>query len=117
MGELVALLFLARDLAHREHLRTRSFAAHSALNDFYHDIVEKADAIAEAWQGENDLIEIPMLDSSVKGDIIKIMQEHVAWIKANRYKAAPKDDTPIQNLIDEAVETYLSTLYKLRFLS
>ena len=28
-----------------------------------------------------------------------------------------KDDTPIQNLIDTAVETYLSTLYKLRFLN
>lgn len=117
MGELIALLFLARELAHREHLRTRSFSAHMALNDFYHDIVEKADAIAEAYQGEHDLLDIPMLDSSVKGNIVKILQEHVAWIKAHRYEAAPKDDTPIQNLIDEAVETYLSTLYKLRFLS
>lgn len=116
MGELVALLFLARDLAHREHLRTHSYSVHLALNDFYHDIVEKADAIAEAWQGGHELLDIPMLDSSVKGDIVKIFKEHVAWIKSHRYEAAPKDDTTIQNLIDEAVATYLSTLYKLRFL-
>jgi DNA-binding ferritin-like protein len=117
MGELIALLFLARELAHREHLRTRSFAAHSALNEFYLEIVEKADAIAEAYQGEHGLLTIPMLDNNAKGDIVKILQEHVSWIKEHRYKAASKDDTPIQNLIDEAVETYLSTLYKLRFLS
>jgi hypothetical protein len=41
----------------------------------------------------------------------------VKWIKDNRYKICEKDDTPIQNLIDAAVETYLSALYKLRFLS
>lgn len=117
MGELIALLFLARELAHREHLRTRSYAAHVALDGFYHEIVEKADAIAEAWQGEKGLLDIPMLDNNAKGDIVKILQGHVAWIKDNRYEVAPKDDTPIQNLIDEAVETYLSTLYKLRFLS
>ena len=28
-----------------------------------------------------------------------------------------KDDAPLQNLIDGIIELYLSTLYKLRFLS
>jgi hypothetical protein len=28
-----------------------------------------------------------------------------------------KSDTPIQNLVDGIIELYLSTLYKLRFLS
>ena len=51
MGELIAILFLAREIAHREHLKTRSFAAHMALNEFYNDIVERADAIAESYQG------------------------------------------------------------------
>jgi hypothetical protein len=31
-----------------------------------------------------------------------------------RYTAVDKEDTAIQNLIDEAVGQYLSTLYKLR---
>ena len=48
MEKLISLLFLARDLAHREHLRTDSFSAHMALNEFYNEIIERADAIAEA---------------------------------------------------------------------
>jgi hypothetical protein len=51
MEHFISLLFLARDVAHREHLRTRSFAAHMALNDFYHEIIEQADGLVEAYQG------------------------------------------------------------------
>jgi hypothetical protein len=35
-------------------------------------------------------------------------------IEEGRYEACEKDDTPLQNLIDSAIELYLSTLYKLR---
>jgi hypothetical protein len=35
-------------------------------------------------------------------------------IESMRYAAVDKKDTAIQNLIDEAVALYLSTLYKLR---
>jgi DNA-binding ferritin-like protein len=119
MEHLISLLFLARDLAHREHLRTKSFAQHMALNTFYNEIVENADAIAEAYQGQYGLmsnIEILGFKSS-RQSIITELQTQVKWIKDNRYKICDKDDTPIQNLIDTAVETYLSTLYKLRFLN
>jgi len=34
-----------------------------------------------------------------------------------RYEVVDKTDTPLQNIIDEIVNLYLSTLYKLRFLS
>jgi hypothetical protein len=34
-----------------------------------------------------------------------------------RYKVCDKTDTSIQNIIDEIVGLYLSTLYKLRFLT
>ena len=47
MEKLISLLFLARDLAHREHLRTDSFAQHMALGEFYDEIIDNADAIAE----------------------------------------------------------------------
>ena len=118
MDELIALLFLAREIAHREHLKTRSFAAHMALGDFYADIVEKADAIAEAYQGcEGKLLNIPYLKNTSKGSIEKILRDHTKWIEANRYKIISKDETSIQNLIDEAVETYQRVLYKLKFLS
>ena len=118
MDELIALLFLARDIAHREHLKTRSFSVHMALGEFYNEIVEKADAIAEAYQGcEGKLLNIPYLKNTSKGSIEKILRGHTEWIAANRYKIIAKEETAIQNLIDEAVATYLTTLYKLKFLS
>jgi len=117
MENLIATLFLARELAHREHLRTRSFAQHMALGDFYDAIVDKADAIAEAYQGRFELLgQVPMLVNTVQGTIVDVLQSHVDWIAANRYTACPREETAIQNLIDEAVGVYLSALYKLRFL-
>ena len=64
-GKYVALLFLARDVAHRVHLKTKSFSEHMALNEFYNDIVEHADAFAEAYQGcYEELLNIPLLSRS-----------------------------------------------------
>jgi hypothetical protein len=34
-----------------------------------------------------------------------------------RYKVCDKSDTPLQNIIDEIVGLYLSSLYKLKFLA
>jgi hypothetical protein len=62
MEHFISLLFLARDVAHREHLRTRSFAAHIALNDFYHEIIEQADGITEAYQGSYQLLNQNLID-------------------------------------------------------
>ena len=118
MEHLMSLLFLARDLAHREHLKTKSYAQHKALGKFYNDIIENADAIAEAYQGQYGLMKnLEILGYKDSKEIIIELQAQVKWIKDNRYKICEKDDTSIQNLIDAAVETYLSALYKLRFLS
>lgn len=117
METLIATLFLARELTHREHLRTRSYAQHMALGSFYDGIVDLADSIAETYQGRFGLLgEIPMLVNTVNGTIADVLQSHVDWIAANRYQAVPQSETAIQNLIDEAVALYLSTIYKLRFL-
>jgi len=118
MEDLISLLFLARDLAHREHLRTKSFSQHMALGSFYDAIIDNADAIAEAYQGTYNLMDyIPIEGYNGKAGIIPLLEKHVKWIMDNRYKVCCKEDTAIQNLIDTAVETYSSTLYKLRFLS
>lgn len=118
IARLIAILFLSREVAHRAHLETKSYSEHKALRHFYNDIIENADAIAEAYQGRNGLIgKIPMLTEADSGDIADILEKHLGMIEKLRYTAVEKSDTPIQNLIDAAVETYLSTLYKLRNLS
>ena len=50
-GEFVGMLFLARDIAHRIHLKTLSFAEHKTLNEFYEAIVPLADDFAQQYQG------------------------------------------------------------------
>jgi hypothetical protein len=49
-----------------------------------------------------------------KDNIDDLLEDHMDMIEEGRYEACEKDDTPLQNLIDSAIELYLSTLYKLR---
>jgi DNA-binding ferritin-like protein len=118
IGQLVATMFLSREMAHRAHLAvtgTGSFSKHSALGEFYPAIIEIADSITEAYQGRHSIIEIPYLEAPEDyDDIIKILEKHLDDIESIRYAAVDKKDSPIQNLIDEAVGTYLSALYKLK---
>lgn len=120
IGQLIAVLFLARDLAHRAHLRTTgpgSFAAHEALGDFYPAIIDLADELTEAYQGcELTLIDIPLLDNEFPGEILESLIAQKDWIKANRYKAVKKEETHLHNIIDEIVTLYDRTIFKLKFL-
>ena len=115
IGQLIAMLFLGREIAHREHLRTKSFSQHMALQSFYNEVVEIADSIAEAYQGRHGIIDkIPLLDNDMTGSIDMVLEQQLAAIEKLRYTAVERTETAIQNLIDEAVALYLSTLYKLR---
>ena len=87
MGEFIALLFMARDITHREHLKTKSYAQHMALGAFYPAIIELADSIAEAYQGcEGKLITVPYVKNTATGSIDSILRSHLDWISKNRKK-------------------------------
>ena len=111
-------LFLARDVAHSIHLSTRSFAKHSALNTFYDGIIDLADAFAEAYQGKYGLIGPIVRMTTPKSDnIVKFLESQVDDLTATRYEVVDKECTPLQNIIDEILALYYSTLYKLKFLA
>ena len=117
-ADFVGMLFLARDVTHSVHLNTRSFAKHSALNEFYDSIVELADKFAEAYQGRHGLIgPITLMSAKKTGNIIEFLEDSLADVEAMRYKVCDKTDTPIQNIIDEIVGLYLKAIYKLKFLA
>lgn len=117
-AEFVGMLFLARDVAHSVHLNTRSFAKHSALNTFYDEIVGLADSFAEAYQGRHGLIgPIALMSASKTSDVISFLQAQLDEIEKVRYDVVDRKDTALHNIIDEIVALYLSTLYKLKFLS
>lgn len=110
--EFVAVLFLSRDVAHKAHLNTESYAQHKALGEFYDNIIELADKFAEAWMGRKGerIGEIPDMKSP-KTDIVKTIKAHMEVIEEMRDFIG--DDTPLQNIVDEIIGQYLSTLYKL----
>ena len=117
-AEFVGLLFLARDVTHSVHLNTRSYSKHVALNIFYERIVGVADDFAEAYQGRYGLIGPISLHSAKKTtNVIEFLEDSLKEIEDARYKVCGKDDTSLQQLIDNIVEVYLRTLYKLRFLA
>jgi Family of unknown function (DUF5856) len=118
MADFVGMIFLARDVAHSVHLSTRSYAKHKALQEFYEGIVGLVDDLAEAYQGRNGLIGTISLQSSKKSNnIVEFLQSQLAEIESNRYEVIDKSDTALQNIVDEIVGLYLSTIYKLRFLA
>lgn len=114
---LVARVFSARNIAHLEHWRTKSYAQHMALNDFYDKVIDDVDSIVEAYQGAFSLISIPSLpEVSTPKNIITFLEGEMKWISDNRTKIA-KGISAIENLIDGLSDTYLTTLYKLKNLS
>ena len=117
-ADFVGTLFLARDVAHSVHLNTRSFSKHSALNSFYDEIVELADKFAEAYQGRHGLIgPISLMSAKKTTNIVEFLEDSLADIEKMRFEVCEKTDTALQNIIDEIVGLYLSTLYKLKFLA
>ena len=89
-----------------------------ALNTFYDSIIDLADAFAEAYQGRHGLIgPITLMSAKKTANIIEFLDDQLKEIESMRYDVVSKDDTSLQQLIDNIVELYLTTFYKLRFLA
>lgn len=117
-AEFIGLLFLARDVTHSVHLNTRSYSKHVALNIFYDRIIGAADDFAEAYQGRYGLIGPISLHSAKKTtNVIEFLEDSLKEIENARYEVCDKSDSSLQQLIDNIVEIYLRTLYKLKFLA
>ena len=117
-ADFVGMLFLARDVAHSVHLNTRSYAVHKATQKFYEGLPDLADAFAEAYQGRHGLIgPISLMSAAKNNDLVEFLEDQIDQIRANRYEFCDREETAVQNIIDEIVGHYLATIYQLRFLS
>lgn len=112
-SKIVSLLFNARTNAHFFHLETKSYAQHKALNEFYDGVIDLGDRFAESYQGQYGIITgytignkeaepLPMLIDQLK---------QIVNMRSN-FK-----DSHLLQILDDVVELYTSTIYKLRFLS
>ena len=121
IGQFVYTLFASRTQAHVFHLQTTgegSFAAHSALNAYYDEIVGITDGIVESYQGKYDIItgygNVALQEFQNCEGVIAYFEMLCMYVEKSRQMIC--QDSYIQNQIDEVVALINSTLYKLRFL-
>ena len=112
MEQLIAQLFAARNIAHRLHLRTRSFAQHLALNDLYEGLLEGADTVAELYQGKYGILNIPASTTFVfnEQDALTFVRDLATWAEASRAVFNPADT----NLLNEW-DMVLSVIYRAKY--
>lgn len=118
-NEFVSKVLLVRDKAHLAHWAAKgkgSYARHVALGEFYASVLELLDGFVEQYQGAYQKLLEPKLMGDDAVDIETELKYQLTWIEINRYDICEKDDTPLQNTIDEIVRTYQTVLYKLNFL-
>ena len=116
IGKLIGTLFLSREVSHREHLKTSSYAHHMALNEFYDTLLESIDELVENYQGRHGIIEdIPIMSNDrSSSNISRLLEYHLSLVEKMRYTVIDKDDAALQSIMDEIVRIYLRTLYKLK---
>ena len=110
--ELVSHVFAMRNTAHLAHWASKSYSEHKALGKFYDDLIDKIDNIVEAYQGYYGLIGEVRIMMMPKDRIADLVRTELGWIQQNREKIAKKN-TMIENLIDDLMQTYSTTHYKL----
>lgn len=115
MDEIIANLFAARDIAHAIHLRTRSFAQHIALGDFYTKIVDMADDLAESFAGRHGIVNVDMSkypNPFSNQDAVMFIISVAAWAEHAKTAFNPAD-TFLVNQWDEILKLIYKTKYKL----
>lgn len=121
INELICRVFLVRNMAHLEHWKTGSYAAHEALGGFYEEVIPKLDGIVELHQGLFGKVnhkEDEELEEELENfdDIVEHLKDDVKFINKNRSEISSKIPA-LENLVDDLLGLYGSTIYKLRFLS
>lgn len=114
--EFASKVFATRNIAHREHWKTSSYAHHMALGDFYDAMIEGVDAVVEAYQGMFGKIDPFTVEDSKVDDIVGHLREESDWMETNRLNISGGSDA-IAALVDNLVVVYLSAIYKLENLS
>jgi DNA-binding ferritin-like protein len=115
-------LLESREMAQVYHWTVKgeqgSHSSHTALNDYYDSVIDLIDTLVEVYQGQYDIIEeYDVIDTkeTKSKDKIEYFKDIANFIKENRYESISREDTHLQNIIDEIVSTIYRLIYKLRF--
>jgi len=112
--QFVSMALLGRDLAHLAHWKTKSYAQHKALGTFYENLLVLLDMFVEQYQGYyGKRMEIKREEGESEDDIAKLLDYQAEWIELFRYQVCEREDSAMQNTIDEILRLYQTTAYLL----
>jgi DNA-binding ferritin-like protein len=115
VAEFVSALLHSSTVTHFMHWATKSYAIHVALGDYYEEIIELTDSLAEAYMGRYDQLKKFPKDFHTSEDPEEYLDSIKEFVQEAR-KELPQD-SELQNIVDEIADLINSTLYKIRFLS
>ena len=115
IAKAIGIMFMSRTYAHMCHLKTKSYATHKALDEFYTEIVDLVDDLAEAAQGQYGILDVPFVNMSGNvNDPIGGLQGHLKQLDMCMSNV---DEDYLLSIYQEIQKLYRSTLYKLVNLS
>jgi len=113
-AEFLLTLLHAATNTHLLHWTTKSYAQHKALGEFYSELPELVDQVAEAMMGKFDVTPtFPVkyyAPAKTAKEELESLKDYVAATRTHL-----PQDSEIQNLIDEIAQSIDQTLYLLRF--
>lgn len=115
IGEFFGTLQQSVTATWRKHLQTSKYSKHMALDEYYKEMPEKVDALIEAWQAENDVVED--YDCILKAsdyNAVTYLKELKKLTKEGRELLGSSE---LESLCDDVLTLIDSTLYKVLRLS
>lgn len=111
--QFTSLLFEARNVTHINHLKSKSYSEHIALNEFYSGLLELADEFIETYQGQYGIINITNEEKIDSDSSIAYLTNFVD--KTRKFNCSiDEKDSHLKNIIDEMTALTYKTLYKLK---
>jgi len=122
VAEFIDCILTGAVIVHKMHLRVTgpgSYATHKALNELYDTLPDHADGLAEAYQGYKGIILPDVAEVDQKEYLSMTPLEYVEYLikDVEEERSCFGNVSPLQNKVDELLDTLYSTRYKLKFLS
>ena len=107
-----------RNHAHRHHWNTGSYAAHTALDEFYTDLLSKVDQFVECYQGvTGQLMDVTPSQEPTAEDMYCIdVYANEAALTLSNLKSISCNNPALENIVQEILAIFYKLQYKLRFL-
>lgn len=112
-SKFISALMHSRTQAHVFHLRTKSFAAHKALQGYYEGIVPLLDDYAEAYQGRYGLISGYTVGAPINQNPLTAKNYFKRLLTTITKTKIPRGDTYLANIRDTISQLVYQTLYML----